>query len=118
MFYPPPTHRETVKHVSRIFTHVTDGAKINKLTNFVFHKVLVKHSEVNHLLGGGEGFKEVLTSSHFLSFLEEIRQEVKEAEQWLMYLQASNAQPQCGCQPIAQNQTVRGDVRLRGALQF
>lgn len=42
---------------------------------------------------------------------------MKEAEQWLMYLQASNAQPQCGCQPIAQNQTVRGDVCLSGALQ-
>lgn len=39
-------------------THVTDRAEINKLTDFVFHKVLVKHSEVNHLLAKeGRGSK-------------------------------------------------------------
>ena len=30
-------------------TYVTNGAEIHKLTNLVLHKVLVKHSEVNHL---------------------------------------------------------------------
>lgn len=32
-----------------IATYITDGAKINKLTDFVLHKVLMKHSEENHL---------------------------------------------------------------------
>lgn len=107
------SHTEKLWNTSvALFTYVTDGAKINKLTDFVFHKVLVKHSEVNHLLAEeGRGLK--------LSFevLEEIKQEVIEEEWWPMYLQAANADPQCGCQPIAQDLTVRGDVSLRGALQ-
>lgn len=32
-------------------TYVTNGAEIHELTNLVLHKVLVKHSEVNHLQG-------------------------------------------------------------------
>ncbi len=33
----------------QIFTYIADGAEIYKLTDFVLHKVLMQHSEVNHL---------------------------------------------------------------------
>lgn len=46
--YISETYRHDVMNIKNLSAYVTDGAKVDKLMDAIFHKALVK-SEVNHL---------------------------------------------------------------------